>query len=112
MPIFLIYKSILSANISVPKKIQIRNIYEFAQRNLYTAFDAINFDYLENLDCDEAFEELHLKILSTFNHFCPIKNETISPKDVRKFWINYDTKTMIKKRQNLFILFKKINYLK
>ena len=106
MPIFLVYKSIFSVTISVPKKIQIRNISEFAQYNLYTAFDAIDFDYLENLDCDEAVEELHLKVLSTFNHFYPIKSKTISHKNARKPWINYDIKTRIKKRQNLFILYK------
>ena len=32
----------------------------------------------------EAVEELYLKILSTFNHFCPVKNKTISTKDARK----------------------------
>ena len=28
-------------------------------------------------NCDEAVEQLYLKIVTTFNHFCPIKNKTI-----------------------------------
>ena len=78
MPIFLIYKSILFVNIGLPENIQIRNISVSTLHSLYTAFGAIKFDYLENLDCDEAVEELHPKILSTFNHFCPIKNNDLS----------------------------------
>ena len=99
-------RNVPDPNISVPERIQIRNISEFLHHNLYTAFGAINFDYLDNLDCDEAVEELHPKVLSTFNNFCPSKNKTESRKDARKTWINCNIKAIIKKRQSIFISYK------
>ena len=43
MPIFYIYKSILSVNISVPETIQIRRISVSTLHSLYTAFDTLKF---------------------------------------------------------------------
>ena len=72
--------------------------------NLYETFDAIDFGYLEDLDCDDAVKQLHLKILTSYNNCCPIKNKTNSHKDTIKPWINPSIKALIKKRQNLFML--------
>ena len=104
VPIFLVYKSILTENVILPVTYQIRNMSSSHLSNLYETFDAIDFGYLEGLDCDDAVKQLHLKILTSYNNCCPIKNKTKSHKDTIKPWINPSIKALIKKRQNLFML--------
>ena len=73
---------------------------------MFQAFSEINFNHLFYVDCDLAIEELHNSLLNLYNQFSPIKTKSITHKDRNKPWINSSLKNMIKRRQNLYILFK------
>ena len=56
-------------------------------------------------DINDSFGKLYEIVMCRYNECCPVKSKKMSYKDFLKPWITRDIKILIKKRQNLFLLF-------
>ena len=80
------------------------------ERTLGALFDSLSeydFSPVYNiLDIDEAFACFERIIMEHYNRFCPIKRRTVSYKDIVKPWIDTECKTVMKRRDNCYRLYK------
>ena len=108
LPIFIIYKNYFANLESSPQKITYRIVNDSTLSNLRNSLQAENLlETLDVRDINSSIETLHRKILYNFEHHCPVKTKTVSPKDMEKPWINYEIKNEMKKRQNYFNLYQR-----
>ena len=115
LPLFLNLKDFFTNPDSLQgyKEIKYRFIDENSYSNLENYLSNHDFSLIENSEClDKALIDLDQIILEAYNKFCPIKIKKISFKDLKKPWISNDIKILIKKRFNLYILYRthKISY--
>ena len=107
-PIFVIYSDYYNEITRQPKEYSYRVINDETLDKLYHKVASANFsDVLSEGDVDSAVISFHNKLLNFYNECCPIKTKSISVKDQLKPWINPQIKTLIKRRENMFKLFKR-----
>ena len=108
LPIFLIYSDYYSENTVKPREYSYRVINEETLSNLYDKVASTNFsNVVEEEDIDNAVLLFHENLLQMYNECCPIRTKSISIKDQLKPWINTQIKSLIKRRENMFKLFKR-----
>ena len=69
-----------------------------------------HYDFANIVQCEDVdmgIEKLIDVLMNFYDLHCPIKSRTISYKDDIKPWIDYETKELIRKRQNYFLLYKR-----
>ena len=107
-PIFLIIRNFFrvpSTNGNI--KFQYRLINEETLLNMYNELCEYDFsDILDTNDCSVSLSMFTEALHEVYNSCCPLKSKTVSPKAIRKPWINKNILKNIKKRQNYFTLFK------
>ena len=107
-PIFLLIDSILvdnAPNHSV--NIRLRHVNEDSVGQLCASLENCDFgDIVNSSDVSVSMELLHGTIDAHYNRYCPIKSKTISVRSFNKPWIRGDILDNVKKRQNMYILFK------
>ena len=108
LPIFCLSKNLFSStNVNTGNKIEFRLINESNIDNLCGKLENLNFNYCENIsDVSETFEKFYKDIFSAYSEACPTKVKFLSNKRLKKPWITSSILLKIKKRQNLFILYK------
>ena len=106
LPVFLIYTHLFLDTKNVTETIEYRIITEHSLNNLYNEFSSIDFDFIIDDDTDAVITRLNDYILTTYNSCCPLKTKTLTQKGKEKPWINNDLKINIKRRQNVFALYK------
>ena len=107
-PVFCIFN-----NVSFKHKCPSQLNYTYRKINydsMSSLYESLNcYDFSDVLDCRDvniAVTRLDNIMYDHFNVFCPVVNKTVSPKNVTKPWITRDILSLIKRRQNLFILVK------
>ena len=108
LPILIIHKDYLTTDRLSPKEINHRLLNEATLNNFYERFrsEVATFS-LDDNNVDFSIELLNEKILSCYNYCCPIKTKNISVKDQKKPWITSEIKESIKKRQNIYLLYRR-----
>ena len=87
--------------------IQYRLVNEFTLSNLFDELLYFNFDDIFNLcDVDRIFEVFEDVVLKCFYRCCPVKSKTLSCRSLSKPWIDDVIKSNVKKRQNLYLLYR------
>ena len=105
-PIFIIVKNMVSHNLE-PEYVKYRLINDTTLDSLYQALWDHDFNNLINVESiDVAIEQLDTIIMQYFDVHCPIITKKITNKDNEKPWINSYIKTLIKKRENYYKLYK------
>ena len=108
LPIFLIKNNFFH----VPKikeciTIQYRLINDETLLDMYNKLGQYNFnDILNDENCATSLSTFTEVLHEIYDSCCPIKTKTISPKSLKKPWINRKILRNIKTRQNYFTLYK------
>ena len=108
-PVFSVFKDVL--NNCQPKNhsriVKYRMLNDLSISALFEAVRGCDFTDVTNCsEIDEGFELFELKLMSLYDACCPVKTKNVSYKDDIKPWIDFDTKTKIKKRQNYHVLWR------
>ena len=106
LPIFIIYKNIFQRDNSIPERISYRIDKAENLENCFIEFSKLDLSYLYELDTNCALRELSRTIFEVYDRTCPIKTKHLSFKDHEKPWIDHRIKIFMKKRQNMFNLYK------
>lgn len=109
-PVFTIFKdffSSISDNCSRNNKIKYRQINDVTISCLCEALAHHDFTTIHHSDdINESFSQFVEVIMNYYNTICPIKEKNVSTKDIKKPWIDTQTKIEIKKRNKLFKLYR------
>jgi len=109
LPNFLIQKEILQRNINLKQDvINYRLINEGSLNDIVFRISNHNFDRIVNYDNPTtAIRELMMVLNSIYTTCCPLKSKTVSPKSKAKPWINRNILSYIRRRDNLYILYRR-----
>lgn len=107
-PVFVICKG-LFLSMTDPSHVSYsyRSLTEQSLAGLYDAL--LDHDFSDIVFCNDvnvAIANLDVVLYDYFNYYCPIINRTVSPKKNSKPWISRNILKDIKRRQNLYILYK------
>ena len=108
-PIFINLRSVFSRNIDDPNiKIEYRLINDNTMKNFHQTVSSIDFtDIINTEDCSTAISQLTDLLDYNYKLCFPIKIKTISYKNFVKPWITKEILSIIKKRHDYYLLFRK-----
>ena len=109
LPIFVIIKDIVSFSSSRSESVNIkyRVINEVTIENYLSELSSFDFyDFLPRDSIDDAMFLFDDIIFTLYNKHCPIKSKTVSGRSYNKPWICGEILENIKKRQNLYLLYR------
>ena len=103
-PIFLILKDATGAPIlnERPIKISFRPSTDAQIADFREAIASYNFNFNE-LNSDDAWVHFSEKLFEIYNNLFPIQHKNISPKSLRKPWIDVSLARKIKRRDNMYV---------
>ena len=110
LPIFLLDRglSVGGLNNSESKTFSYRLINDKTVENLCTRLSNFNFESIfQTDDVNDIFKLFSTAVFDNFNICCPVKYKTVSGKSLKKPWINNEILINIKKRQCLYLLYRR-----
>ena len=104
-PIFIILKNVLDTpnTDERPRTIRFRPSNDALVTRFREAIFSYDFD-LDDLAPDEAWLQFSEKLYQIYDNIFPIQTKNISPKSIRKPWIDATIVRKIKRRDNMYVL--------